>query len=151
MKFELKWTKFALWSSIKCLKNPNFLSLFLYFFSFLFSNLLTALLFTFYLFFKISFGPKALHWSSPQWRGRPNNSPPPLHMVGFSKPVLHLQASSFSLGKDFMNISDPFSLICTFSKCKSFNSSTSRIQWYLTFICLDLEWNVEFLERWIAL
>ena len=44
----------------------------------------------------------------------PNKSPPPLHMVGFTKPALSLQAASFSLVKDFVNMSDPFTQVCTF-------------------------------------
>ena len=64
----------------------------------------------------------------PTQRGGPNKSPPPPHVVGSTKSALCLQASSFSLGKHLVNMSDPFSLVCIFFKYNCFDSSTSRIQ-----------------------
>ena len=63
----------------------------------------------------------------PTW-GEPNKSPIAPHIVGSTKLTLCLQAFAFSLSKHLVNMSDPFSLVCIFSKYNCFYSNTSQIQ-----------------------
>ena len=81
----------------------------------------------------------------------PTNLPLPDYVEGFAIPAIILQASSFSLGNTFVNISDPLWSVWTLSSSSNLSFNTFLIQWYLTSICFDLAWKVEFFPRWIAL
>ena len=52
-------------------------------------------------------------------------------------------------GSPQTNMSDLFSVVCTFTKENSFSCTLSRSQWYLHWICLVLLWQATFFARWI--
>ena len=134
-KFELKLTLFHHPIMLQFHLNPIFLSLSL---SLCFLLCIPHNLFSFFFFFLKQLGLKPIYASSPHKEQTTQQTPPPPHVVGFTKSALYL-AISFSFDKDFVNLPDPFSLVSIFSWCSCFVSSTLQIQWYLTSICLDFE------------
>ena len=98
----------------------------------------------------IDLGPNNMGLALSHTR-KPNKSSHPDYVRGSTKPACFLQNYSFSVCIGFIIIFDRFSSIWIFLRQNNFYSSASWIQWYLTSICLDLEWKVGFLLRWIAI
>ena len=61
------------------------------------------------------------------------------------------QSFSFSLNTTLVNMSAGFSSVWIFSNSNNCCSTTSLNQWYLTSMCFEREWYVEFLLKSIAL
>ena len=64
-----------------------------------------------------------------------------------NKPAFSEQNTNFQEVKALVIISDPLSSVWIFFNENIFISKASRIQWYRTSMCFDLEWNAEFLLR----
>ena len=123
---------------------------FSFFFSLIFIFSQSPSIFVFLFFIITDLGPKNMG-PTPLHMREPNKSLLPNYVRGSTKPACFLQTCRFSVGIGFVIISDPFSLVWIFSTQNNLISSASRIQWYLTSICFDLEWKVGFLLRWIEL
>ena len=93
----------------------------------------------------------ALNLGLPHEEKNPTNLPISDYVEGLAILAIEQQTSSFSLGKDFVNISEPLWSVCIFSSSNKLSLRASFIQWYLTSMCFDLAWKVEFLLRWMAL
>ena len=59
-------------------------------------------------------------WVGPQMGWPTQQSPPPAHLGGSTKPASCLQNKSFSLGNALVNMSAPLSSVCTFSSVNYF-------------------------------
>ena len=67
------------------------------------------------------------------------------------RPIETKHILSFFVVTTFVSISAGFWLVCIFSSFNSPSSNTDHMKWYLSYMCLVLEWNAEFFARWMAL
>ena len=82
---------------------------------------------------------------------KPNKSLPHNYVEEIAKPTISQQTSNFPLGNALVIILEPLSFVWTLSNSNNLASKISRIQWFLTSMCLDLLWKVRILPRWITL
>ena len=115
-----------------------------------FFSFFSSLRFFIYLFIVIDLGPNNMGLTLSHTR-KPNKSSHLDYVRGSTKPTCFLQNCSFSVCIGFVIIFDRFSSVWIFLRQNNFFSSASWIQWYLISICLDLEWKVGFVLKWIAL